>query len=93
MSSTTDIDQLQRLIADLRGCVTSLAATNGDCRATRRILNGIDRLEIDIEELELAGDVGPTVPRQMIQIPDTEYDHDFWRDVDHEGIGGQTRIA
>jgi len=25
----------------------------------------------------------------MIQIPDTQYDHDFWRDVDHEGIGGR----
>jgi hypothetical protein len=26
---------------------------------------------------------------EMIQIPDTEYDVDFWRDVDHEGIGGR----
>ena len=25
----------------------------------------------------------------MIQIPDTEYDIDFWRDVDHEGVGGR----
>ena len=25
----------------------------------------------------------------MIQIPDAEYDLDFWRDVDHEGIGGE----
>ena len=90
MSPTTDVDQLQRLIADLRGCVTSLAATTGDCRATRRILNGIDRLEIDIEELELTGGrVHPTAPPQMVQIPDTQYDHDFWRDVDHEGIGGR----
>ena len=89
MSTTTDIDQLHRLIADLRGRVTSLAAANGACRATRRILNGIDRLEIDIEELEQTGrSVPPTAPRQMIQIPDTQYDHNFWRDVDHEGIGG-----
>jgi len=83
------VDNLQQLIADLRGCMTSLAATYGDCRATRRILNGIDRLEIDIEELELTGRrVQPTGPRQRIQIPDTQYDIDFWRDVDHEGIGG-----
>ena len=26
----------------------------------------------------------------MIQIPDTQYDIDFWRDVDHEGIGGHS---
>jgi hypothetical protein len=89
MSLAINVDELHRLIADLRGSVTSLAATYGDCRATRRILNGIDRLEIDIEELELTGRrVQPTASRQMIQIPDTQYDHDFWEDVDHEGIGG-----
>ena len=27
----------------------------------------------------------------MIQIPDTEYDIDFWRDVDHEGMAGRCR--
>jgi hypothetical protein len=26
----------------------------------------------------------------MIQIPDADYDADFWRDVDHEGVGGQS---
>ena len=25
----------------------------------------------------------------MIQIPDTDYDHGFWGDVDHEGVGGR----
>jgi hypothetical protein len=92
MSKAIKVNELQRLIADLRGSVTSLAATYGDCRATRRILNGIDRLEIDIEELEVAGVLAqPVASRQMIQIPDTQYDHDFWRDVDHEGIGGSRR--
>ena len=95
MSITTETDELQQLIADLRECVTSLVATYGDCPAIRRvvndaerILNGIHRLEIDIEELEVAG-VLAQATRQMIQIPDTQYDHDFWRDVDHEGIGGR----
>jgi len=95
MTITTETDELQQLIADLRECVTSLVATYGDCPAIRRvvndaerILNGIHRLEIDIEELEVAG-VLAQATRQMIQIPDTQYDHDFWRDVDHEGIGGR----
>ena len=55
-----------------------------------RILNGIDRLDIDTEELELA--CGLTLfkqPATMIQIPDADYDHGFWRDVDHEGVGGR----
>jgi hypothetical protein len=99
MSIATEVDELQRLVAELRGCVTSLVATYGECPAIRRvvndaeyILNGIHRLEIDIEELAVAG-VLTQASRPMIQIPDTQYDHDFWRDVDHEGIGGHSRIA
>lgn len=87
-------DQLHELIGGLQKCVASLASTCGDTTAMRRIvndveriLNGIDRLDIDIEELELARGHTPAVA--MIQIPDTQYDIDFWRDVDHEGIGGR----
>jgi hypothetical protein len=98
MPVTTEVDELHQLITDLRECVTSLVATYGDCPSTQRllndaerILNGIRRLDIDIEELELKKRLGPpTVCVEMIQIPDIEYDHDFWRDVDHEGIGGQS---
>jgi len=97
MTTTTEVDQLHQLIADLRGCVTSLAAKYGDCPATRRvvndaerILNGIERIDIDIEDPELTkGLAQPHGSSAMIQIPDTPYDNDFWRDVDHEGIGGQ----
>ena len=28
---------------------------------------------------------------EKIAIPDTEYDRDFWRDVDDEGVGGHSR--
>jgi len=101
MPSTTDVDELHQLIEDLQKCVTSVIAKHGECPSTRRIvndaeriLNGIHRLDIDIEELELKRGLGQhtgqhTACTQMIQIPDIEYDPDFWRDVDHEGIGGQ----
>jgi hypothetical protein len=97
MSSTTELTELHELIGSLRRCVTSLASKYGDSPATRRIvndaeriLNGIDRLEIDAEELAMArGLTQPKASGEMIQIPDTQYDIDFWRDVDHEGIGGQ----
>jgi hypothetical protein len=97
MPSLTDVDELHRLIKDLLGCVTSVAAKYGECPSMRRIandaeriLNGIHRLDIDIEELELKRQLGQsTVCAEMIQIPDVDYDHHFWRDVDHEGIGGQ----
>ena len=98
MSTTTEVDELHQLIGSLQRCVTSLVSTYGDTPATRRIvndaeriLNGIDRLDIDVEELEMKRGLSqPNGSSEMIQIPDTEYHIDFWRDVDHEGIGGQS---
>lgn len=91
---STEFDELNELSGDLLKCVTSLASKCGDTPAMRRlvndaerILNGVDRLEIDIEEQHMKR--GHTPSRAMIQIPDTEYHFDFWRDVDHEGIGGR----
>ncbi|WNG93154.1 hypothetical protein [Mycobacterium sp. ITM-2016-00318] len=92
MSSTQEFAELHELIGGLRRCVTSLASQYGDSPATRRMVNDIDRLDIDAEELELSR--GVTRPRQSaekIAIPDTQYDSDFWRDVDDEGVGGHSR--
>ncbi|WP_006241758.1 hypothetical protein [Mycolicibacterium tusciae] len=96
MSSTTELAELHELIGRMRRCVTSLASRYGDTPATRRIvndaeriLNDIDRLDIDAEELELARGVTPQQHGgDRISIPDTQYDTDFWRDVDDEGLGG-----
>jgi hypothetical protein len=98
MSSTAEREELNELSGALLKCVTSLASKCGDTPAVRRlvndaerILNGVDRLNIDVEELELSRGHTPSV--EMIQIPDTQYDIDFWRDVDHEGIGGRNGAA
>jgi hypothetical protein len=101
MPSNTELEQLHQLIGSLRRCVTSLARGYGDTPATRRlvndaerILNDIDLLGIDAEELVPARWL--TQPKQSgekILIPDTEYHADFWRDVDHEGIGGQSTVG
>jgi hypothetical protein len=96
LSSTTELAELHELIGRMRRCVTSLASRYGDSPATRRIvndaerlLNDIDRLDIDAEELELArGVTHHQHPGERIPIPDTQYDADFWRDVDDEGLGG-----
>ena len=67
-------------------------AIRGQPRDAPRIVNDIDRLDIDAEELELTR--GVTRHRQSaekIAIPDTQYDSDFWRDVDDEGVGGHSR--
>lgn len=97
MTVTTQIDELHQLVASLRGCMAMIVTRYGDCPAIRRVANdaelirnGVARLEIDIEEFNVAGRHAQ-VSTPLIQIPDTQYDHAFWRDVDHEGIGGRRR--
>ena len=90
MSATAEVDELHQLIHRARRCVTSLVSKHGDCSAMRRVANDVERLEIDVEELALTRRLSqPNGPSERIQIPDTEYHIDFWRDVDHEGVGGQ----
>ena len=92
MSSTTEFAELHEAIGGLRRRVTSLASQYGDSPTMRRIVNDIDRLDIDIDELELTRGSSPRRHSQeKIAIPDTEYGRDFWQDVDDEGVGGHSR--
>ncbi|HWF29649.1 MAG TPA: hypothetical protein VG327_14965 [Mycobacterium sp.] len=96
-TGTTELAELHDLIGGLRRCVSSLRARYGDSPAMRRIVIDADRILSDIElldtdasELDLAR---ATVQQsgEKITIPDTQYDTDFWRDVDDEGVGGHSR--
>jgi hypothetical protein len=97
LSATTELAELHDIVGSLRRCVTSLKVRYGDSPAMRRIVIDADRilsdvelLDTDMSELDLAR---ATVQQssEKIAIPDTEYDRDFWRDVDDEGVGGHSR--
>jgi hypothetical protein len=97
LSTTTDLAELHDLIGGLRRCVTSLRSRYGDSPAMRRIvldaeriLNDVELLDSDASDLDLGRH---TVQHagEKIGIPDTQYDSDFWRDVDDEGVGGHNR--
>jgi hypothetical protein len=97
LSSTTELAELHDLIGGLRRCVTSLKSRYPDTPAMRRILNDVERiindvefLDIDAGELDLARHTAE-YPGEKIPIPDTQYDSEFWRDVDDEGVGGHGR--
>ncbi|OBI96774.1 hypothetical protein [Mycobacterium asiaticum] len=97
MSTTTELTELHDLMRGLRRCVTSLKARYGDNPATRRIIIDADRilsdiqlLDTDVAELDL-GRATVQQSGEKIAIPDTQYDSDFWRDVDDEGVGGHSR--
>ena len=97
MSASTELAELHDIIGSLRRCVTSLKVRYGDSPSMRRIVIDADRilsdvelLDTDINELDLAR---ATVQQSgdKIAIPDADYDRDFWRDVDDEGVGGHNR--
>jgi hypothetical protein len=94
LSSTTEIDELYALIRGLRRCVDSLRSRFGDNPATRRLLLDTERISDDVELLDHDAaelDLDRGVARhsgEKIAVPDTQYDSEFWRDVDDEGVGG-----
>jgi hypothetical protein len=97
VSSTTELAELHELIGGLRRCVTSLKARYGDAPGMRRIALDAERILTDVELLEADADeldlqrYSAQYTQEKIAIPDTEYDSEFWRDVDDEGVGGHSR--
>lgn len=95
MSSTGEFAELHNLIVRLQRCVTSLKSQYGDVPAMRRISNDTDRIVNEVERLDIdAGELDSERgvahqydARPKIPIPDTQYDIEFWRDVDDEGVG------
>lgn len=97
MSRATELAELHHLIGTMRRCVTSLQHRYGDTPAmrrvvidTERIIGDLELLESDAAELELTSHTVVT-SGEKIQVPDTPYDREMWRDIDDEGVGGHFR--
>lgn len=97
MSKASELAELHHLIGDLRRCVATLQHRYGESPAMRRVIIDTERIVGDLEILEMdAGELEQAAPTvisggQKIQVPDTPYDRDFFRDVDDEGVGGHFR--
>lgn len=99
MSSPSEFAELHHLIGGLRRALTSLKSRYGDIPAMQRVVNDVDRLQVDLDRLDIdAAELdltrAPAQPhaQEKIPVPDTQYDTEFWRDVDDEGVGGQFGI-
>lgn len=91
--STTEIAELRRTVGRLRQCVGALRSRYGDASAVRRLLNDVERLDIDVAEFEgpVPEQPKPRTPEQVVKIPDAPYDPALWRGADDEGVGGYHR--
>ncbi|ACZ31230.1 hypothetical protein Xcel_2212 [Xylanimonas cellulosilytica DSM 15894] len=84
---TTEFAALRRSIDQLRQSVAGVRDAFGDAPEVRRLLNDLERLEIDAGELATATPRPAHVP-DVVVVPDTPLDPSLWSDADDEGIGG-----
>ena len=89
----SDLVALNRAIAELRECVGELRTRYGDSAGVRRLVNDVERLDIDAADL--VGRPTPPKPREpsggkpeVVVVPDTPYDPALWLGADDEGVGG-----
>jgi len=90
--TTSEYATLRRSIEQLRQSVAGVRDAFGDAPEVRRLMNDLERLEIDAGELASAHPLGQKgapghVPDHVV-VPDTPLDEAMWRDADDEGIGG-----
>jgi hypothetical protein len=86
--TTTEFATLRRTIEQLRHSVAGVRDAFGDAPEVRRLMNDLERLEIDAGELASAIPLSGAAPDPVV-VPDTPLDSSMWSDdSDDEGIGG-----
>lgn len=92
--TTTEFATLRRSIEQLRTCVAEVRDAFGDAPEVRRLVNDLERLEIDANELAAAEPLRRTaLPvsghlTDHVVVPDTPLDAAMFSDADDEGLGG-----
>jgi hypothetical protein len=89
------LDDVSHAIDELRARVGDAKAAYGDIPAVQRLVNDVERVEIDARELVgVVGVAAPSPPpppspqRVGIPIDDTPLNPTMWADADDEGVGG-----
>ncbi|TWH28288.1 hypothetical protein L600_004200000260 [Isoptericola variabilis J7] len=87
--TTTEFATLRRSIEQLRASVAEVRSAFGDAPEVRRLVNDLERLEIDAGELA-SRPLRRTHPDDAphVVVPDTPLDETMWSDADDEGVGG-----
>ncbi|MFD6139485.1 hypothetical protein [Promicromonospora sp. NPDC060271] len=90
--TTTEFATLRRSIEQLRQSVAVVRSAFGDGPEVRRLVNDLERLEIDAAELASAEPVRQVrtsghLPEHVV-VPDTPLDETMFSDADDEGLGG-----
>ncbi|MER6129027.1 hypothetical protein ABT173_42010 [Streptomyces sp. NPDC001795] len=93
---SAELADMRDALIKLRGSLESLRRAEGDSPYVRRLMNDLDRLQLDMEDvsgarLPRAAMAGGTSAQKVVPVKDGPYHHLPWQDADDEGIGGHRR--
>lgn len=92
MPVSVELKTLHHAVDDLRSAVASLRGKYGNVPAVARLRNDLERLELDVNDVERLPHTGSSAGRpaeELLPITDEPYDPRMWaEDADDEGLGG-----
>lgn len=88
MTETAELHTLHRAVEQLRTCVGDLRGRYGDIPHVRRLLGDVDRIDLDLSEMDALPAPAVTTRPPLERIDDTPVDPAMWLGIDDEGIGG-----
>ncbi|WP_030946881.1 hypothetical protein [Streptomyces sp. NRRL S-646] len=94
--TNAELADLRDALIKLRGSLESLRLAKGDSPYVRRLMNDLDRFQLDMEDVPGAGVHLSALhrsksAREVVRIKDGPDAHLPWPDADDEGIGGHRR--
>jgi len=88
VGEATQLKAVNRAIEELRATVSDARAAYGEIPAVQRLVNDVERLRIDVRDLDTIPATRLDPAETKIAIDDTPFDPSMWRDADDEGVGG-----
>ncbi|MEJ1105648.1 MULTISPECIES: hypothetical protein [unclassified Kribbella] len=91
MTIHEDLDRTRQAVQALEKSLLALRNQLGPHLDVLRLMDDLDRCATDLHRLEQQ--VRAPRRHELVVIPDGDYDHGFWADVEHEGLGAPDRRA
>ncbi|KUN79052.1 hypothetical protein AQJ66_29725 [Streptomyces bungoensis] len=94
--TSADLAEMRDALVTLRRSIESLRTADGESPYVRRLMNDLDRFQLDMEDIRgtrfrVPAAHGAVGAREVIAVHDRPYHHQPWQDADDEGIGGHRR--
>ena len=85
MTISEELDRTRAALLALEKSLMALRNRIGPHLDVLRLLDDLERCTADLRRLEQQ--VRAPRRHELVVIPDDDYDHDFWGEAEHEGLG------